>query len=105
MADDPDFMFQFESSNKRASVSLRHPISLELINLNTWPSFLLDLLPQGHAVKFVEKFYKLGDLPQNYWNILQNCEMSPPENLRVRVDSDSIMQNSNPSKIVGFSKS
>ena len=105
MAYDPDFTFQFEPSNKRASVSLRHPISLELINLNTWPSFLLDLLPQGHALRFVEKFYKLRDLPQNYWNILLNCKMSPPGNLRVRVDSDSIMQNSNPSKIVGFSKS
>jgi serine/threonine-protein kinase HipA len=66
------------------SVSLKFPVSFEPYELNTWPPFLLDLFPQGQALKFVEKYYKIPDSPQNYWKILSKCPMSPPGNLRIR---------------------
>ncbi|NBX17994.1 MAG: type II toxin-antitoxin system HipA family toxin [Proteobacteria bacterium] len=84
---DLDYAVQRLNSTPMEALSLQYPVSLTSVVLPTWPAFLLDLLPQGHAMKFVEKYYKIPDLRKNYWHILSSCPLSPPGNIRVKVQN------------------
>ena len=53
-----------------------------------WPSFLLDLFPQGAALKYAVEHYRIADQPQNYWKIINTVKLSPPGNLRISFPED-----------------
>lgn len=80
---DLDYALEQMDGESVAAISLLHPVLLESKILPAWPSFLLDLLPQGHAMKFVEKYYKIPDQRKNYWKILSTCKTFPPGNVRI----------------------
>jgi serine/threonine-protein kinase HipA len=105
---DIDFALDVVNSNPLSSVSLLLPVTLEQYIFDSWPSFLLDLLPQGHAMRHIEKYYKIRDFPSNYWKILGTCPMSPPGNLRIltnEMPTKEDNQTNLKSSIKGFQKS
>ncbi|NRA46987.1 MAG: HipA domain-containing protein [Oligoflexales bacterium] len=64
-----------------------------------WPSFLLDLFPQGAALKYVVDHYRIADQPENYWKIINTAKLSPPGNVRI-----SLPEEEPPRKHPGFDR-
>lgn len=65
------------------AVSVSFPVSFELHRLDTWPAFLLDLLPQGHARRLVDARNREGGDTPSDWNALRAGAGNPVGNLRV----------------------
>jgi len=63
------------------ALSVRLPVDLSHRVLPQWPSFLVDLLPQGGARRRLEKV-ALG--PLSSWDLLHRGAVNPVGNLRVR---------------------
>jgi serine/threonine-protein kinase HipA len=100
---DIDYAVRESGKTAAAALSVLHPVSLESKVLPTWPSFLLDLLPQGHAMKFVEKYYKIADQKAEYWNILSTCLLFPPGNIRVSISQENPLLKAKTKASNGFS--
>ena len=83
---DVDYATEQTDASGQAAVSCHFPVSLELTELDSWPAFLIDLFPQGAALRYVVDHYRIADQPQNYWQILRTAKLAPPGNLRVNVD-------------------
>lgn len=66
--------------NRGLSVSL--PVTFEPIRFRHWAPFLLDIFPQGAALRFIEQHFKIRDRREQYWQILTSVPLSPPGNLR-----------------------
>ena len=75
-----------EKIHKQAASSLL-PVSTEPKALSSWPPFLVDLFPQGAALRYVVDHYKIPDRKENYWKILSVAKLNPPGNMRVVVDN------------------
>ena len=80
---DIDYATQFVERNDYRAVSCLTPVTFEPITFESWPPFLLDLFPQGAALKYVVDHYRVLDRPEFYWQILQIAQLNPPGNLRV----------------------
>jgi serine/threonine-protein kinase HipA len=63
------------------AVTVRAPVDLGVRDLPHWPSFLIDLLPQGAARKRIERF-ESGPLSE--WALLARGAINPVGNIRVR---------------------
>ena len=63
------------------ALSVRVPVNLAIRTLPQWPSFLVDLLPQGAARKRLER--SASD-PLSPWDLLERGAINPVGNLRVR---------------------
>jgi serine/threonine-protein kinase HipA len=100
---DLDYALEQMADESSAALSLLHPVSLESKILTAWPSFLLDLLPQGHAMKFVEKYYKISDQRKNYWKILATCKLFPPGNVRIETPDEPPLLSPKRHSLTGFS--
>jgi serine/threonine-protein kinase HipA len=61
-----------------------YPVNFELHILDHWPSFLLDLLPGGHARRRWLNILDLDDKPASDIQLLLNGGGNPPGNLRIR---------------------
>jgi len=80
---DLDYSIDFLGSHGAAALSCRYPVNFERHDLDTWPAFLLDLLPSGAARR-----YFLGNLEQHNgptadWPLLLIGAGNAPGNLRV----------------------
>lgn len=85
---DLDYATDHLNATDYYAVSSSLPVSFEPQEFEGWPPFLLDLFPQGAALKHIVDHYRIADLPANYWKILKKAKISPPGNLRLRIDSD-----------------
>jgi serine/threonine-protein kinase HipA len=63
------------------ALSVRAPVDLGIRTLPQWPSFLIDLLPQGAARKRLERGL---ESPLSEWRLLERGAVNPVGNLRVR---------------------
>jgi serine/threonine-protein kinase HipA len=70
------------------AISCHYNVNLALEKTARWPAFLFDLFPQGAALKYVVDHYRIADQIQNYWQILNIADISPPGNLRVKLERD-----------------
>lgn len=66
-----------------AALSCAFPVAFAPIDCQGWPPFLLDLFPQGAALRYVVEHHRIPDRPENYWRILQRARLNPPGNIRV----------------------
>jgi serine/threonine-protein kinase HipA len=101
---DLDYALEEMEGAPSSALSLLFPVTLESRVLETWPSFLLDLFPQGHALKFVEKYYKIPDQRKNYWRILATCQLYPPGNLKIEVSTENPSLIDSNKRTNGFSR-
>jgi serine/threonine-protein kinase HipA len=63
------------------ALSVRAPVDLGIRTLSHWPSFLIDLLPQGAARKRLERGL---ESPLSEWSLLERGAVNPVGNIRVR---------------------
>ena len=66
-----------------AAVSCRYPVNYEIHDLDSWPAFLLDVLPSGAGRVHWLTHLGLKDGPAADWELLQNGTGNPPGNLRI----------------------
>ncbi|OMH33859.1 type II toxin-antitoxin system HipA family toxin [Motiliproteus sp. MSK22-1] len=67
-----------------AGLSCSLPVSFELHESTTWPSFMLDILPNGYGRDHWLKRLELSDSSQADWPLLLNGAAFPPGNIRIR---------------------
>ncbi|MGY3461397.1 hypothetical protein ACVWW5_006847 [Bradyrhizobium sp. LM3.4] len=61
------------------------PIDLNDRSADTWPAFLLDLIPQGRQAKRIAEFLKIPpDAPSSQIELLKRSAGSPVGNLRIK---------------------
>jgi serine/threonine-protein kinase HipA len=82
------------------SVSCLLPLSVINSKKNAWPSFLLDLMPQGHARQIVCNREKIVNSQENDFEILRKGAVNPIGNIRVK-NEHNLFAGINP---VAFSK-
>jgi serine/threonine-protein kinase HipA len=63
------------------ALSVRAPVGLAVVTLPHWPSFLVDLLPQGAARRRIERNAEQALIE---WALLERGAVNPVGNLRVR---------------------
>lgn len=97
------YIDKYFGKKNRFQIGGHFPINYEIIQLDTWPAFLLDLFPQGNALKWVIDKLGILDRPENYWRIMKEANISPPGNLRVK--STKALTEANFGKHQGFEKS
>lgn len=73
----------FDARDHRA-VSCRYPVSYSVHAEETWPAFLLDVIPSGAARRYWERELGLPNTPSSDWAILLRGGSNPPGNLRVQ---------------------
>ena len=78
-----DYAIDFLGGQGARALSCRYPVNFERHEIDTWPAFVLDLLPSGAARR-----YFLGDLaqangPTADWPLLLIGAGNPPGNLRI----------------------
>ena len=100
---DIDYATRFVERTDYRAVSCLAPVTFEPLAYDSWPPFLLDLFPQGAALKYVVEHYRVLDRPEYYWQILHIARLNPPGNLRVltALAPSPVTNSSHP----GFSKS
>jgi serine/threonine-protein kinase HipA len=64
-------------------VGCLYPINFDLYSSESWPAFLLDLLPTGAAREAWLKMLKLSDDNSAWWQLLRFAAGNPPGNLRI----------------------
>ncbi len=106
-----EFVFDFDHAERfveRSDLfapSCLVPVSFEPKTFDGWPPFLLDLFPQGAALKYVVDHYRIADRPENYWRILKKARLNPPGNVRVVVEDEESPKENSPDAHMGFSRS
>lgn len=85
------------------ALSFNFPVNVQSIHCDTWPAFLMDLLPQGfgrkellHQLNFPENTQQHAD-----WALLNAGASNPIGNLRIKEASEWLTKNY-PNKIHGF---
>jgi serine/threonine-protein kinase HipA len=78
---DADYALEHLHARDYRALSVRVPVDLGIRALRRWPSFLIDLLPQGAARKRLERAL---ELPLSEWSLLERGAFNPVGNLRVR---------------------
>ncbi|ABA87762.1 HipA-related protein kinase, putative [Syntrophotalea carbinolica DSM 2380] len=64
-------------------VGCRYPINFDLYEADSWPAFLLDLLPTGAAREAWLKMLGIRDDTSSWWQLLRFATGNPPGNLRI----------------------
>lgn len=70
--------------NGTLPVSLHYPVRPEPYRLVHWPSFLLDLIPDGEGREYLLYEHHLPDTENVVWQLLLLGAINPPGNLRIR---------------------
>jgi serine/threonine-protein kinase HipA len=86
---DPDYALRHLHSKDIRAVSVRSPVDLAVHTFAAWPSFLIDLVPQGAARKRLERASPAG---LTDWELLERGAINPGGNLRVRLPQASAPQ-------------
>jgi serine/threonine-protein kinase HipA len=82
-----DYAVEHLMARDYRALTVRAPVDLGTRDLPHWPSFLVDLLPQGAARKRIER---LNDGALSDWELLERGAINPVGNLRVRPDEPPI---------------
>ncbi len=90
---DLDYASDYSERNDFRAVSCLAPVTFEPISYAGWPPFLLDLFPQGAALRYIVDHYRISDLPKNYWKIIKTARLNPPGNLRAVIFGDDRNEN------------
>ena len=80
---DLDYAIEYSERTDYRAASVLLPVTTVPIQFDHWPPFLLDLFPQGAALRYVVDEYRIADKPENYWKILKTARLNPPGNLRI----------------------
>jgi serine/threonine-protein kinase HipA len=75
-----DYAIDRLGAQDHRALTVRAPVDLRTRDLPHWPSFLIDLLPQGAARKRIER---VNSGPRNDWALLGLGAVNPVGNLRV----------------------
>jgi serine/threonine-protein kinase HipA len=78
---DAEYALQNLRARDFRALSVRAPVDLAIRTLLPWPSFLIDLLPQGAARKRLERGL---ESPSSEWRLLERGAANPVGNLRIR---------------------
>lgn len=97
-----DHVLNFQGKSDAHACSCRWPVNMELLQADTWPPFLLDLLPQGFGRQ--ELLRQLG-LPETAtfsadWPLLLAGAGNPIGNLRIKEAAEHHRQSTAP--LTGF---
>jgi len=76
-----DYAVEYLGARDHRALTVRAPVDLRTRDLPHWPSFLIDLLPQGAARKRIER---VNNGPRSDWALLGLGAVNPVGNLRVR---------------------
>lgn len=77
--------FQTGPVTDRRAVSVRFPVDLERRSTKTWPPFLLDLMPQGHARRRLAEHLNIDvDARSSDLQLLLRAAGNPVGNIRIR---------------------
>jgi serine/threonine-protein kinase HipA len=76
-----DYAVENLGARDHRALTVRAPVDLRTRDLPHWPSFLIDLLPQGAARKRIER---VNNGPRSDWALLGLGAVNPVGNLRVR---------------------
>ena len=71
-------------ANAKPAPSLRYSPQSDPLELSSWPSFLLDLIPQGAGRKHLVEELNLPDDPRSDWSLLLTGAICPIGRIRVR---------------------
>lgn len=75
-----DYALQHLLAQDYRALSVRAPVDLGVRQVTHWPSFLVDLLPQGAARRRIERH---APTPLSPWALLERGAVNPVGNLRV----------------------
>ncbi len=78
---DADYALEHLDANDHRALTVRAPVDLGIRTLPQWPSFLIDLLPQGAARRRIER---TAATAISAWELLERGAVNPVGNLRVR---------------------
>ena len=78
---DADYAPEHLLARDLRALSVRRPVVMAVRQLAKWPSFLIDLLPQGAARKRLERMAGGG---MTEWTLLERGALNPVGNLRAR---------------------
>jgi serine/threonine-protein kinase HipA len=78
---EPDYAIRNLHARDFRAVGVRSPVDLAVHPFAAWPSFLIDLVPQGAARKRLERASPAG---LTDWELLERGAANPAGNLRVR---------------------
>jgi serine/threonine-protein kinase HipA len=78
---EPDYSIRNLHARDFRAVGVRSPVDLAVHPFAAWPSFLIDLVPQGAARKRLERASPAGLAD---WELLERGAANPVGNLRVR---------------------
>lgn len=84
-----DYAFENLGRTDVGAVSVRYPVDLADRRLESWPAFLLDLLPTGAGRNRLCERLGLPSGAAADWHLLSNCGGPPPGNLRVAAEQTS----------------
>jgi serine/threonine-protein kinase HipA len=76
-----DYAVEHLGARDHRALTVRAPVNLGTRDLPQWPSFLIDLLPQGAARKRIER---VNDGSLSDWALLALGAINPVGNLRIR---------------------
>jgi serine/threonine-protein kinase HipA len=98
-----DYALEHIGKRDAAALSWTFPVGLQPLQANTWPGFIMDLLPQGYGRQ--ELLRQLG-LPASAetladWALLRNGAANPVGNCRVR-EAFNWLQERSPQQVQGF---
>ncbi len=77
---DADYAIEHLGARDHRALTVRAPVDLGIRTLHHWPSFLIDLLPQGAARARLERLAQSG---LSEWALLERGAANPVGNLRV----------------------
>lgn len=78
---EPDYAIRNLHARDFRAVGVRSAVDMAIHPFSAWPSFLIDLLPQGAARKRIERGSPAG---LTDWELLERGAVNPVGNLRVR---------------------
>ncbi len=87
---DADYAPEHLLARDLQALSVRLPVVMAVQQLAKWPSFLIDLLPQGAARKRLERIAGGG---MTEWTLLERGAINPVGNLRVHPSAAPILSN------------
>lgn len=80
------------SHESRYAPSLRYFPQQGTQELPHWPSFLLDLIPQGEGRQYLHEVFSLSDEPESDWPMLLAGAVNPVGKIRVREAMDAYQE-------------
>jgi len=81
---DLDYALAHLEATGREAFSLGMPVRTVDYQFDSWPPFLLDLFPEGAALRHIERHHGIPIDEANSWEILQRVVIAPPGNLRIK---------------------